>query len=281
MSQVVIKHSQIIKSNKTESTDRDSNGVAIFLKKFGITCTKICVYTSKLMKKISKKLYNFRCSLIKLYSGTTQFFSWFVFWPTYNLLFKVEIHGRENLRGLTGPLIMISNHARFYDSFLYRIIVGLFSRLVPMRFMAVVKFNDPFLNFVKKTGVIHFIYSLFGVFVVEQGLGLNKNLKRAKDILKNNGVVAMFPEGRLNRSGEIAMFRRGVSALALSNHTKVLPMHIKITEGSMHKFQRGSIVVNIGKAHYLATHSTYEELAEELRQKVVKLAKGGHYENTK
>jgi 1-acyl-sn-glycerol-3-phosphate acyltransferase len=109
------------------------------------------------------------------------------------------------------------------------------------------------------------------VFVVEVGLGLNKNLKRAKDILKNKGVVAMFPEGDLIRSGEIGMFRRGVSALALSNHTRVLPMHIGIKEGNIWKLKRGSIVVNIGKAHYLETHRTYEELAEELRQEVIRL----------
>lgn len=275
MPETVLKQNIILKSNKTESTDRDSNGVAIFLKKFGITCTSICVYISKLIRKISKRLYNFRCSLIKFYSGITQFFSWFVFWPAYNLFFKVKIHGRENLRGLTGPLIMISNHSRFYDSFVYRIIVGLFSRLVPMRFMAVLKFTDPFMSFVKKTGLIHFVYSLFGVFVVEQGLGLNKNLKRAKDILKNNGVVAMFPEGRLNESNEILMFRRGVSALALSNHTKVLPMHIAIQEGNLKKLRRGTLTVHIGKAHYLATHSTYEDLAEDLRQEVIELGKRG------
>lgn len=257
MPQTNQKQNPIYKHNKTETTVRDSNGVAVFL------------------KKISKRLYSFRCSVIKFYSGTTQFFSWFIFWPTYNLFFKVRIHGRENLKGLAGPLIMISNHSRFYDSFVYRIIVGLFSRLVPMRFMAVLKFTDPFLNFVKKTGLIHFVYSLFGVFVVEQGLGLNKNLKRAKDILKNNGVVAMFPEGRLNKSKEILMFRRGVSALALSNHTKVLPMHIAIQEGNLKKLQRGTLTVHIGKAHYLETHRTYEDLAEDLRQEVVELGSRG------
>lgn len=172
---------------------------------------------------------------------------------------------------------MVSNHSRFYDSFLYRIVVGLFSNLVPMRFMAVLKFKDPFMSMIKKTGLIHFVYSLFGVFIVEQGLGLNKNLKRAKDILKNNGVVAMFPEGRLNTSDEILMFRRGVSALALSNHTKVLPMHISINEGNIWRLRRGYIIVNIGKPHYLETHSTYEELAEELRQEVVELGRGESY----
>jgi 1-acyl-sn-glycerol-3-phosphate acyltransferase len=202
-----------------------------------------------------------------------QYLSWLIFWPTYNLLFKVEYHGRENLKNLKGPLIMVSNHTRFYDSFIYRIIVGPFSRLVPMRFMAVIRFTDPFLNFIKKTGIIHFVYSLFGVFVIEIGLGLNKNLKRAKDILKNKGVVAMFPEGDLVYNGEVKMFRRGVSALALSNHTKVLPMHIHIEGGNIWKLKRGSIVVSIGKAHYLETHSTYEVLAEGLRQEVIGLGK--------
>lgn len=261
MTQIAIKQNPILKANKTESLTRDSNGVAIFLKNSARAAYKMA----------AKKLYNYRCSFIKLYSGIAQFFSWFIFWPTYNLLFKVKIHGRENLKGLKGPLIMVSNHSRFYDSFVFRIIVGLFSRLVPMRFMATLKFSDAFMSFVKKTGIIHFVYSLFGVFVVEQGLGLNKNLKRAKDILKNNGVVAMFPEGRLNRSKEILMFRRGVSALALSNHTKVLPMHINIKSGNIWKLRRGSITVNIGKAHYLETHSTYEQLAENLRQEVIEL----------
>ena len=127
------------------------------------------------------------------------------------------------------------------------------------------------MSFVKKTGIIHFVYSLFGVFVIEQGLGLNKNLKRAKDILKNKGIVAMFPEGKLNRSKEILMFRRGVSALALSTHTKVLPMYIEIREGNMSKLTRGSIKVKIGTAKHLETHKTYEDLAEELRQSVIKL----------
>ena len=277
MTQAVLKQNPIYKINKTETVRRDSNGVAVFLKKntnHGASQNGVSSsYFHTTYKALARKAYNFRCSLIKFYSGTTQFFSWFVFWPVYNLLFKVEYHGRENLKNLKGPLIMVSNHSRFYDSFLYRIIVGPFSRLLPMRFMAVIRFTDPFLNFIKKTGIIHFVYSLFGVFVIEIGLGLNKNLKRAKDILKNKGVVAMFPEGDLVYNGEVKMFRRGVSALALSNHTKVLPMHIKIKEGNIWKLRRGSIVVNIGKAHYLETHSTYEQLAEGLRQEVVALGK--------
>lgn len=251
----------LIHDKKIDTYQRDPLRVAFFSS-----------LPQRIYKKIVKRAYHIRCSIIKVYSGTTQFFSWFFFWPLYNSFFNIDISGREHLKGLSGPLIMISNHTRFYDSFLYRLIVGPFNfKMLPMRFMAVLKFSDPFMSFVKRTGIIHFVYSLFGVFVIEQGLGLNKNLKRAKDILKNNGIVAMFPEGRLNKGTEIAQFKRGVSALALSTHTKVLPMHIEIKEGNMKKFKRGSITVRIGKAHHLETHRTYEELADQLREEVIYL----------
>ncbi len=216
-----------------------------------------------LWKKIYRKLNAFMCFSIKSYSATTQFFSWFLFWPLFNILFRVRIHGRENLRGLRSPLIMVSNHVKFYDSFLFRLAVGPFSRLLPMRFMAVNKFIDPFMNTMAKLGIVKFVYSLFGVFVIEQGLGLQRNLHRAKGIIKNKGIVAMFPEGRISRTGEVGMFKRGVTALALSTHTKVLPFGIKI--------KGRNITINIGKAEYLPTGRTYEESAEDLREKVVGL----------
>lgn len=216
-----------------------------------------------LWKKIYRKLNAFMCFSIKSYSATTQFFSWFLFWPLFNILFRVKIEGRENLKGLKSPLIMVSNHVKFYDSFLFRLAVGPISRLLPMRFMAVTKFNDPFMNTMNKLGIVKFVYSLFGVFVIEQGQGLQKNLHRAKGIIKNKGIVALFPEGRISRNGQVGMFKRGVSALALTTHTKVLPLGIKI-EGKR-------INIRIGKAEYLPTGRTYEESAEDLREKVVDL----------
>ncbi len=171
MSQTATRNNPILKNSATDLLSRDSNGVALFLDKGSLEYSRQGGQSSQQAaqgisaaqssrskaaakaagKSFARTAYNFRCSLIKLYSGLTQFFSWFVFWPTYNLLFKVEYHGRENLRNLKGPLIMVSNHTRFYDSFLYRIIVGPFSRLLPMRFMAVIRFTDPFLNFVKNS----------------------------------------------------------------------------------------------------------------------------------
>lgn len=225
-------------------------------------------------KKIGHILYDIKCAIIKQYARVSQFFAWFLLWPALKIFFKIRYHGRENLKNIKPPLIIIANHQRFYDAFLLRIALGYYSRLLPMRFMATMHFTDPFLRLVKKTGLIHFLYATTGVFTVEKGLGLNKNLKRAKAILKNNGVVAMFPEGSLNRKGELLQFKRGVSALALSTNTKVLPVVIKITKNkhrTIFGFRKTQIDIKIGEANRLETHHTYEELADRLRLHVKEL----------
>ncbi len=222
-------------------------------------------------KQLGRLLYDAKCAVIKTYSGITQFLAWFVLWPILRFLFRVRIQGRENLKGLKGPLIIVANHQRFYDAFLLRIALGFRSNLLPMRFMATMRFSDPFLRTMKKTGAIHFTYATMGVFTVEHGLGLNKNLKRAKAILKNNGVVAMFPEGHMNKDGQLSLFKRGVSALALSTNTKVLPIGIKITNKKKDPNFRGSkqrINIKIGIAKRLETHHTYEELADMLKAEI-------------
>ncbi len=256
----------------------DSNTVVAFFihfSKFMKNLPSLCynlahsglIFTLKILKEI-------RCAAIKIYAGTTQFLSWIVLWPLFHLLFKVRINGRENLRGLHGPHIIIANHTRFYDSFLFRLAVGFWSRLLPMRFMAVQKFDHGFLNMMQKLGIIPLVYGIFGVFVVEHGRGLHKNLKRAKEIIKNNGTVALFPEGRISKDGSIGMFKRGVSALALSTDTPVLSLGIHIDDSRLRNMTgRGIININIGASEKLQTHHTYEELAEILRVKVMGLVK--------
>lgn len=222
-------------------------------------------------KKIWQILYDFKCAVIKVYSGVTQFFAWFILWPILRFRYKIRIHGRENLKNLKGPLIIAANHQRFYDAFILRLAIGFRgSSLLPMRFMADMNFSDSFLKTVKKTGIVHFLYASTGVFTVEHGLGLNRNLKRAKAILRNKGVVAMFPEGRMNSNGQLSMFKRGISALALSTNTKVLPIGIKITNKKRNPEHKGKprIDVVVGEAKKFETNHTYEELADQLKAKI-------------
>lgn len=289
--------------NKISQKNKD---LSVFIKSSPLSDSqKVVIFfesSISLFKKLTQSLYGmcywalkeFMCLSIKMYTWVTQFFSWIILWPLFRIFFKIKVNGRENLRGLRAPHIIISNHSYFFDSFLFRIAMGSKINMLPMRFMAVNKFNSKRLNFLQKIGILPIIYSLFGVFVVEHGLGLNKNLKRAREIIKNGGNVAMFPEGHMNKQPEVALFRRGVSALALSTGAPVLPLAIRVSKSNSADISSGidgdadskgvasvwsrislwhkkTITINIGKSRYLETNHTYEELAEVLRKEVSEL----------
>jgi 1-acyl-sn-glycerol-3-phosphate acyltransferase len=216
-------------------------------------------------KKLRRVAHNYKDSVVKAYAWVVQILIWFILWPTLHARHQINVHGKENIRGLSGPLIIAVNHQRFYDAFLLRLAVGFYSPLLPLRFMGTIEFNDRFLKFVKMTGFVHFLYATTGVFVVHRGLGLNKNLVRAREIIRKGGVVAIMPEGKMNKNGEMSQFKRGIAALALSTNTRVLPVGIKISKGGG---IRGIVDIYFQSAEYLRTGETYENLAEELRGKI-------------
>lgn len=177
--------------------------------------------------------------MINVFTKISQFISWFFFKPLFSSLFKIHYTGRENIISLRGPLLIISNHIAFYDSFLFRIMPGLFSRLLPFRFMGVMKFRNPLLNFFVYTGIIPIIYAIFGVFVVVKGRGIEEGIKEAREIINNKGVVVMFPEGFTTEGVRIEEFKKGAAALALATQVPVIPVALR-KDG-------GNVYINIGK----------------------------------
>src|SRR4051812_2898534 len=79
--------------------------------------------------------------IINRFATVTQF----VFWPFayvfFNLFFSLRITGQKKFSDVRGPFIIVCNHISFYDSFLFRLVLGAWSRNLPLRFMAVDKFN--------------------------------------------------------------------------------------------------------------------------------------------
>ena len=127
----------------------------------------------------------------------SQFLTWPIAFLYFHFLYRVNIHGRENLKKGEDPFIIIVNHISFADSFLFRLILGFSTPHLPLRFMAVRRFSWRWLNFLADIGVIDFIYGIFGVFVVVPGLGIEKNLEEAKRIIGRKGNIVIYPEGKI------------------------------------------------------------------------------------
>jgi len=197
------------------------------------------------------------------FSKITQFFAWFIILGLSRPFFKIEVRNKENLKGVRAPAILISNHIRFYDSFLYRIAVGLRSPLAPLRFMGVKRFHSPVLNFISDIGIVPFVYFLMGVVTVVTGQGVSKNLEGAKKALRGGAVIAMFPEGRMYYDDTIGPFKWGAAILAEETDTPLMPF-------AMRKHGR-RVIVNVGHSFCIDKTKGPTENTEIIRDVIVDL----------
>lgn len=201
------------------------------------------------------------------------------FFLIYHLVFVLRIKGQENLDGTAGPMLFVSNHVGFYDSFVFDLFVSPFSHIMPFRFMGSRRFIVPFLAVLKLIGVIDLVYLLFGVFRITPGEGAEKSLKKAYEIIKNKGTVVMYPEGRIwhptNVHPEaIGPFKWGAAILAKNTGVQVVPVSFRKTirtdsKGYM-KVRRG-MDVSIGRPFFVDQNKAPEAIADDMRNKVIEL----------
>lgn|SRR5574343_411995 len=181
-------------------------------------------------------------------------------YPFFYLFFNIKINGRENIKDLESPYILVSNHIAFHDSFAFRLILSL--NQLPIRFMAVKKFDFKFLNFLAWIGIVDFIYILFGVFVIEQGRGIDKNLEKAVNIISNGGNVVIYPEGGIMTNDELGKFRLGAAVLAKKTGAKIVPVSRRFVKAN--KWGRTKFVINIGSSFNVDVNSSPESINTEI-----------------
>lgn len=181
--------------------------------------------------------------VVDWYSEFTQFITWPVIFLVSKIFFKINIKGRYNFKNVKGPFIIIANHITHYDSFLFRIALGLWTRHLPLRFMAVDRFQWNFLNILAKLGIIKAVYMLFGVFTVVPGRGIEENLKTPINIIKSGGSVVIYPEGKVVMDGKIGEFKNGAAALHRRTGAMVIPVLFRFSAKSSGFRRELSIVI--------------------------------------
>ena len=169
-------------------------------------------------------------------------------------------------RRIKGPAIIISNHTTVFDYAAFLFVF--FSRTLRYQ-MAEVLF--------KKRPLGLFLRMLGGIRIDRDSRDYGF-IARSEDILRNGGVVGIFPEGRLPREGEERPlpFRPGAAYLALLTGVKVIPVY---TGGGYFAKGRSKVVVG---APFYAAELTEEGLTEKenidlvsrrMRERVIELGK--------
>jgi 1-acyl-sn-glycerol-3-phosphate acyltransferase len=136
--------------------------------------------------------------------------------PLFRGYFRMHVSGAEHVPA-EGAAIVAPNHKSFWDSFF----IGVCTRR-HLRFMA-------------KTELIEARYGRLlvrlGAFPVRRGAADDDALETARTVLRQGGLLALFPEGtRIRDPDELGHPKRGAGRLALEEGAPIVPAAITGSE---------------------------------------------------
>jgi long-chain acyl-CoA synthetase len=207
--------------------------------------------------------------------------------PAAFLLGWPRVTGRENLRGVRGPLLVVSNHVADVD-------VGFIQTALPARIRhklatatggeALEMLRSPGpdrARFGAWFGRIGRIYgrvqwtlgvALLNLFPLPHQSGFRKSFAYAGEAVDRGYSVLVFPEGKHTEDGKLGPFRTGIGLLANNLRIPILPMRIdglfEIKNAGKKFAAPGKIQVRIGKPVQFAPESDPEEIARALQKAV-------------
>jgi long-chain acyl-CoA synthetase len=204
--------------------------------------------------------------------------------PAMLLLGWPSVRGRENLRGVKGPVVVISNHITYLDQ-------GYIMSALPRRIRKrlAIAMGGERLQAMRKppegTGIFGRIYlrtqyylvtSLFNVFPLPQHSGYRKSFAFAGDLADRGWSVLIFPEGLRTEDGKMAPFQKGIGLLATRLGLPIIPMRIdglfELAHAGKRRAKPGQIRVTIGAPVKFGQDETPEEIAKALEERVAGLA---------
>lgn len=154
--------------------------------------------------------------------------------PAVFILGWPRIVGRENLRGVKGPLLVICNHIDDVD-------VGFVQTALPFRFRhklataaggeALQALRRPSQDrnmFMRTFDRIEWSFGvmLLNLFPLPRQAGFRDSFRFAGESVDRGYSILVFPEGRHTKDGRMNPFRSGIGLLATNLGIPVLPMRI-------------------------------------------------------
>jgi long-chain acyl-CoA synthetase len=200
--------------------------------------------------------------------------------PAILLLGWPRVEGRQHLRGVKGPLLVVSNHVGDVDP-------GFILTALPARFrhrLATATGGETLEALRSPTadrGFFSRIYdrvrwslgvALLNLFPLPREAGFRRSFAYAGEAVDRGYSVLVFPEGRHTTDGKMNSFRSGIGLLAANLGIPVLPMRI---DGLFELKQAGkkfakpyTISVCIGKPIKFQMQTDPQQIAAELQKAI-------------
>jgi long-chain acyl-CoA synthetase len=204
-------------------------------------------------------------------------------WPATYLLAAPRIRGRENLQGLTGPLLVVSNHVTYLD-------IAWILPALPTRFrnrLATAMGGERLARMRRPSNKLSFferfmeklryglVTSLFNVFPLPQQSGFLQSFNFAGNLADRNWNILVFPEGKTTDDGEMLPFRSGIGLLAKQLNIPVVPIYLRglfpLKRDNRLLSRPGEVRVTLGKPVCFSAEQDAGEIARELERRVREL----------
>ncbi len=203
--------------------------------------------------------------------------------PAILLLGWPRVEGREYLRGVKGPLLVVSNHVGDVDP-------GLILTALPARFrhrLATATGGETLevlRSPVADRGLFLRVYdrmrwtlgvALLNLFPLPREAGFRRSFAYAGAAVDRGYSVLVFPEGRHTTDGKMNPFRAGIGLLAANLGIPVLPMRIdglfEVKQAGKRFAKPHTISVRIGKPIKFQPETDPQQIAAELQRAVAAL----------
>jgi long-chain acyl-CoA synthetase len=200
--------------------------------------------------------------------------------PAMLVLAWPRICGRENLRDVSGPVLVVSNHITYLDpAYVLEALPGRLRRRLAVAMdgevLAAMRHPAPGTGFLAGLlGRVKYILitSIFNVFPLPRLSGFRKSFAFVGDLMDRGWSVLVFPEGELTRDGRIAPFRAGIGLLAARLKVPVVPLRLDglfdRREAEKSWAPRGHIRVSMGAPVRFGETDAAEQIARDLEVRV-------------
>lgn len=146
---------------------------------------------------------------------------WSFITPIFHTYFRGRIYGAEKVPQ-KGPLIIVSNHASYFDPPILSCAVGR-----PLAYMAKEElFTIP---------IFDKVIELYGAYPVKRGTGDRAAFRAALKALHNGWALGIFLEGTRTPDGRITNPKLGAAMIAAQAQAPLLPVSLWGTEKILRK----------------------------------------------
>ncbi len=200
--------------------------------------------------------------------------------PATHLMAHPRVFGRERLKSVRGPLLLVSNHQLYND-------IGWLLAALParLRYRLAVAMGGEYLAtmrrpprewfFVKRWAyrASYFLtVALFNVFPLPRQSGFRESFRFAGELVDRGYSIVIFPEGEITPDGAIHSFYAGGGLLVNKLRLPVLPMRIEgayeIRKAGTRFNRPGRVRVYIGEPMEFPEASDPQQIAQMLEDRV-------------